>query len=63
MSEIDHQLTDLAAICLSGFDRDAVGKLQETLNAMREAMAAEARKSPPPPAETDPDGETAEANA
>jgi MarR family transcriptional regulator for hemolysin len=54
MSEIDHQLSDLAAICLTNLDGDAVAHLKGALGHMRDAMAAEAGKSPLPP----PVGET-----
>jgi DNA-binding MarR family transcriptional regulator len=45
MSEIDHQLNDLAAICLAGMDDIVTAKLQVALATMRESMAAEVRRT------------------
>jgi DNA-binding MarR family transcriptional regulator len=59
MSEIDYQMTDLASICLSNVDRDAFVQLQGTLGRMRDAMAAEAGKSPAPPSVGEPEAEEA----
>jgi DNA-binding MarR family transcriptional regulator len=46
MSEIDHQLTDLAAICLTNVDHKAFIQFQDTLARMRDAIVAEARQWP-----------------
>jgi MarR family transcriptional regulator for hemolysin len=61
MGEIDTQMTDVAAICLSGVEADAVPALRDALARMREAMAAEVRKTPVPA--LDPETEIAEAQS
>ncbi len=48
MGEIDHNLGELAEICLAGVDETARPILQQALASMRDAMAAEAGKSPTP---------------
>ncbi len=45
MSEIGHQLGDLAAICLAGMDDAVIGKLQVALATMRESMADQVRRT------------------
>jgi DNA-binding MarR family transcriptional regulator len=62
MSEIDHQLNDLATICLAGMDDSVTAKLQVLLATMRESMAAEVRRSPAMAADvsaSDADGQAA----
>ena len=49
MSEIGAQLNELAGICLAGQDPSAMEGLQRSLAMMRDAMAAELRRTPLPP--------------
>ena len=48
MGEIGGHLGELAAICLDGVDDRATDIFRDVLSRMRDAMAAEARKSPTP---------------
>jgi MarR family transcriptional regulator for hemolysin len=53
MSEIGAHLNELAGICLAGQDPGAMEGLQRSLAMMREAMAAELRRTPLPPIASD----------
>jgi DNA-binding MarR family transcriptional regulator len=59
MGEIDHHLGDLAQICLAGLDDSAKPILKQALASMRDAMAAEAGRSPTPPLPQDAEAEGA----
>ena len=49
MSEIGHQLDDLAAIAVDGLDPELLASILPALTQMREQVAAEIRRTPVPP--------------
>ncbi len=53
MAEIGVQLDELAATATPGIPREALEQVAATLTTMRDAVAAEARRTPTPPAPAD----------